>query len=116
MGRDRYLSYLSTIATKLSNTVTSMQSFSDSLYCSAIKNDNYHKFGDSSAALEQFRTAHSKLPSDNLNIVHLLKCPISGGELELNESKDKIISKSASAYYPIEGEIPIMIESEAQSL
>ena len=115
-GKDKYLSYLSRIATNISNVVSSLQSFSDSLYCMAIKNDNNIGMGESGEAIEQFKIAHAKMPSDNLNIVHLLKCPISGGSLELSENRDRLISRSASVYYPIESEIPIMIESEAQAL
>ena len=92
-----------------------MKKYSDSIF---IKAESQIKQAPASSitALENFWKAHQQNPIDNLNLVHLLRCPISNTAVELSEDKTKIISPSISKFYPINDTIPIMIASEAISL
>ncbi len=51
-----------------------------------------------------------------MNIVSLLRCPVSGGELTLDETRAKLISPSAKVYYAINNNIPILVKTEAVPL
>lgn len=51
-----------------------------------------------------------KLSTELLNII---VCPISGGQLEYNIEKSLLISKQAGVAYPIINGIPILLEAEA---
>lgn len=49
-------------------------------------------------------------------LLELLVCPLTKGQLILDEEKNELISKSAALAYPIRDGIPIMLPSEARQL
>ena len=49
-------------------------------------------------------------------LLELLVCPLTKGQLILDEEKNELISKSAGLAYPIRDGIPIMLPSEARQL
>jgi uncharacterized protein YbaR (Trm112 family) len=46
----------------------------------------------------------------------LLRCPLSGGELILDEATSRLFSPTAKVYYPIINNTPILVNTEARSL
>ncbi|MCY6383282.1 Trm112 family protein [Hoeflea prorocentri] len=49
-------------------------------------------------------------------LLELLVCPLTKGQLKLDEDTNELISKSAGLAYPIRDGIPIMLPSEARQL
>jgi uncharacterized protein YbaR (Trm112 family)/ubiquinone/menaquinone biosynthesis C-methylase UbiE len=52
----------------------------------------------------------------NLNVVYLLQCPISGGPVYLSKDAQFVISDKANVKYPVINEIPIMLKKAAIQL
>jgi uncharacterized protein YbaR (Trm112 family) len=48
-----------------------------------------------------------------LNLVSILRCPISGGELVLDEKHSRLFSPASKVYYPIVNNTPILVKTEA---
>lgn len=99
---------LSLFLSKVTQVVTPLKYLSDSVYIKCIKkeqsaNDNQKEFFE----------RHLANPNNNLNIVSLLACPISGGKLVLDEDNNRLFSPLAKKYFPIVNDIPILIASEA---
>lgn len=46
------------------------------------------------------------------NIIHLLKCPISGESLLLDADQDMLYTKDSQLYYPIKNGIPLLLKEE----
>jgi len=98
---------------QLARIIKPIRQLSDSIYITASKKG---KVTNNTNALKHFMKLHGQSPDSNLNIIPLLKCPKYGGDLELNVTKDRLISVEAGIYYMIEDDIPILISSEARSL
>ena len=90
------------------NTFNYFSRFADSFYIHTNK-----KMSAIDYDLSSFLKSHSQSQFDNLNIVSLMKCPISGKSMVVNESRDRLIVPGESHYYPIIDSIPIVIKSEA---
>jgi ubiquinone/menaquinone biosynthesis C-methylase UbiE/uncharacterized protein YbaR (Trm112 family) len=97
----------------LATLIPKIKSIADSIYIKSVK----HGTKDNAAveAKKSFHSAHALNPSDNLNIVHLLRCPVSGEEVHLSDDRTEVISRVARLAYPVKNNIPIMIASEARS-
>ena len=54
-----------------------------------------------------------RLTKENLNLIHLLQCPISNEDLKLSEDKSYLMSIKSNIKYPIIDGIPILIETES---
>jgi len=80
---------------------------SDSFYLKASK-----KEFTQDADLKNFMLNHHSI-FDNLNILKLMRCPISNFEFEIDETRTKALAPEAKLYYPIVNDIPIIIKSEA---
>ena len=50
---------------------------------------------------------------DNLAILPMLQCPLTGGSLEYDRENSRLISREAGKAYPIIDNIPIMLPEEA---
>jgi uncharacterized protein len=98
----------------LASLIPSIKSISDSIYIKSVKHGN--AVNGNKEALKKFHAAHDLNPSDNLNIVHLLRCPVSGQPVYLSDDETEVISQFAHLAYPVRNGIPIMIASEARSL
>jgi SAM-dependent methyltransferase/uncharacterized protein YbaR (Trm112 family) len=103
------------LSRRLSNffeIVTPLKAISDSIYIQCNKNgDPAH--GDAAA---RFHQAHLTDPRNNMNIVHILRCPVSDGMLTLSADGTELISPQARIAYPVKNGIPILIAGEARSL
>src|SRR5450432_470679 len=97
----------------LAELIPPIKAIADSIYIKSVK----HGVADQASveAKKSFQSAHVLNPSDNLNIVHLLRCPVSGGAVELSDDGTEVISRFARLAYPVKNNIPIMIASEARS-
>ncbi len=97
----------------LATLIPPFKSIADSIYVKSVK----HGAADQVTieAKKSFISAHSLNPADNLNIVHLLRCPVSGERVHLSDDRTEVISRIARLAYPVKNNIPIMIASEARS-
>jgi uncharacterized protein YbaR (Trm112 family) len=86
-----------------------LQKFADSIYIKVTKNGN-DKNAD---AIEQFLKAHNADPKNNLNIVYLLQCPITGENVSVSEDEQFVITSNGAIKYPVKNNIPILIRTEA---
>ena len=100
---------LSNIAT----LIPPVKSLADSIYIKSVKHGKADKNAVESKKL--FLQAHELDPLDNLNIVHLLRCPVSGEAVSLSDDHTEVISRFARLAYPVKNHIPVMIASEARS-
>jgi len=90
----------------LSRFAPAVKSISDSLFITAQK----------IAGPQNIRIAHflrHHWLKQNLNVVYLLQCPISGGPVYLSKDAHFVISDKANVKYPVINEIPIMLEKAA---
>ena len=49
-------------------------------------------------------------------LLELLVCPVTKGHLDLDRSRQELISRSARLAYPIRDGIPVLLEEEARTL
>ena len=103
---------ISLLLTSISKVLPFSKYLADSVYITAKKKNTFSE----NTQLNNFINTHTVGNFDNLNVIKLLKCPISGNEVEMSPDRKKIISKTIGIYYPIEDNIPIMISSEARNL
>jgi SAM-dependent methyltransferase/uncharacterized protein YbaR (Trm112 family) len=104
---------VSRLFTELSNVIKPLKEYADSIY---IKADKKGIVGESTDTAKIFLQKHSLNPADNLNIVHLLRCPNSGYPLILSEDRAELICQKAGIAYPVRNSIPIVVSSESRSL
>ena len=93
----------------LTRIIKPLKKISDSIYIVCTKEEAT----PDNAAIADFLKAHSEDPQNNLNIIKLLRCPISGGNLVLDATGTKLISEAASVHYPVINGIPIMVRAMA---
>jgi len=116
--KNKLLVGISLFGSLLTSIITPLINFSDSIYIKAHKNSNLkvQDYNSNAESVMKFLDLNSINPTDNLNVWPLLSCPVSGGDLILNDSKNALISSKAQLSYPIVSGIPILISSEASSL
>ena len=49
-------------------------------------------------------------------LLEMLVCPLTRTTLQYDDARDELVSQAARLAYPIRGNIPIMLASEARSL
>lgn len=103
---------VSRLLTEFSNIVKPLREYADSIYIRAEKKAGVEMALSSKSFLEK----HALNPSDNLNIVSLLRCPKSGFPLVLSQNRDKLICEKAGIFYPVRNSIPIVVSTEAGPL
>jgi ubiquinone/menaquinone biosynthesis C-methylase UbiE/uncharacterized protein YbaR (Trm112 family) len=116
----KYLSFpqnamwlLSLLATNVTKPFPLFAPLADSIF---IKNTKKSSLPEETLLRTEFIKLHQSGDFDNLNIIRLAKCPISGERLELSNDRTKVISNGAGVYFPVVNDIPILIRSEAVSL
>ena len=60
--------------------------------------------------------SNSKNIPVNKDLMRLLVCPVTGGNLYYDQANHLIISESAKLIFPVKGGIPILVRSEARPL
>jgi uncharacterized protein YbaR (Trm112 family) len=93
----------------LSRMIPALNNFANSVYINAIKNAGTPNF-----RIHHFLKHHWL--KQNLNVVYLLQCPISGGPVYLSKDSNYVISDLAKVKYPVINEIPVMLKKAAVSL
>lgn len=112
--KNKLLCTASLIGSALTNIIPGLYHFSDSIYIHAEKKSKGIRAENE--RLQKFRYLHQQNPSDNLNIACLLRCPKTGNQLVLDESKTKLVNTEAGIYYPVIDGIPLLIISEAAAI
>lgn len=113
--KNKILCGISLLGSLITKIIPGLSKFSDSIYIKAFKNKNTEAEEDDNG-LELFKAAHKIDPGANLNVIHILRCPVTGGALNLSTDKLSLISIEGKIKFPIINNIPILIESEATSL
>lgn len=111
--KNKLLCGISLIGTALAKIITPLKTICDSIY---IVSGKEKKEAALSPALKKFMEAHHQNPANNLNIVHLLQCPITGEPLEINAESGNLLTCGKGFMYPVVDGIPIMIACEAKQL
>ena len=110
--RNKILCAGSLLLSGIASVASPVKHISDSVYLQATKKSapgvNNH--------ISQFFKTHFQRPHDNLNIVSLLRCPITGDPVELSPDRKKVISRKANICYPVVNDIPVMVASESVPL
>jgi hypothetical protein len=114
--KNKLLCLVSLAGSLLTRIIPGLKSISDSIYVKASRNPSGDHAAENTASVEKFLAAHRKNPADNLNLVHILRCPVSGGSLEVNADGSGLVSASAGLVFPVRNGIPILITSEATSI
>jgi len=83
--------------------VLGLKYYADSVYINAQKETGER------ANVDRFIQNHWQW--ENLNVVNLIACPISGGPVYIKDGY--VVSELAGVKYPIVGEIPVMLEKAA---
>ncbi|MFC4624052.1 Trm112 family protein [Daeguia caeni] len=52
----------------------------------------------------------------DVKLLELLVCPLTKGPLEYDRERHELISRKAKLAYPVRGNIPIMLPSEARPI
>jgi SAM-dependent methyltransferase/uncharacterized protein YbaR (Trm112 family) len=104
---------VSRLLTELANVVRPLKEYADSIY---IKADKKGSPSGPAELSKIFLQQHAINPAENLNIVHLLRCPRSGHPLFVSEDRTELICQQAGLAYPVRNTIPIMVSSESRSL
>ena len=94
---------------KVSRILPALNRFSESMYINGVKNTGSPNF-----RIHHFLRHHWL--NQNLNIVYLLQCPISGGPVYLSKDSDFVISDLANVKYPVVHDIPVMLREAAVDL
>lgn len=110
--RNKILCAASLAGVQLCKVIPFLNAKADSIYVKAIKEQEGPE-ADSKKLFTDFEALHSNQEFNNLNILPLLQCPISGGSLYLSQSGDALISEKAKVKFPVIDKIPILISSEA---
>ena len=97
----------------LAKIITPLKKVCDSIYVEANKSSGNTRINDS---LELFIKAHRLFPGNNLNIVHLLQCPITASALVISDDRQFLITSDGKIRYPVIDGIPVLISSEATFL
>jgi len=106
--KNKLLCAISLAGSLLTDLIPGFKKRADSIYVEAFKEDS----GIRNSSLLDFYKAHLQNPADNLNIVYLLQCPLSGNSLSLSDDKNFVITSDGRIKYPIVDGIPILIRSE----
>lgn len=108
--KNKLLCAISLAMTQISKWIPGLKSRADSIYIEARKNS----FDDGQNGLIQFMEAHNNDPQNNLNIIHLLKCPLTNESLKfVNNERDYLFNSSETFKYPVINSVPVIIKSEA---
>ncbi len=90
----------------ISRLVPALKKISDSIYISGQKIKGPHNL-----RISLFLKHHWL--KQNLNVVYLLQCPITGGPVYLSKDSEFVISDMARVKYPVIDEIPVMLKRAA---
>lgn len=111
--KNKVLCSISLLLSFWASILPGLKNYSDSIYVKAEKK-SVSSSQDAATLVSRFFQNHHQNSFDNLNIITLLKCPRSGGDLELSDDRQKVFCRKAGIYYPVVEDIPILIGSEGK--
>ena len=106
--KNKLLCGISLAGSMLTKIIPPLKNYSDSIYVEAFRDGERIK----SNCLDEFYAAHQHNPLDNLNVVHLLQCPISGQALQVSSDRNFVVTTNGLIKYPVKENIPILVRSE----
>ena len=106
--KNKLLCGISLAGSMLTKIIPPLKKYSDSIYVEAFRGGERIK----SNCLDEFYAAHQHNPLDNLNVVHLLQCPISGQALQVSSDRNFVVTTNGLIKYPVKENIPILVRSE----
>jgi len=112
--RNKMIIGLSRTLTGMVDILKPLKQYSDSIYIKSFKNNNAVE--NSGDQVEKFIKAHELNPRNNLNIVPLLSCPVSGKSFKISSDNSELICQEAGLTYPVKNNIPILVQSESRTL
>lgn len=112
--KNKILCAASLAGSAIAKLVSPLKNICDSLYFEAVKSGNMAEKDVQSVRL--FLDAHASQPGNNLNIVYLLRCPVTHERLAWDPVSGSVINQSKTLAYPVIDGIPVMIQSEARHL
>ena len=86
---------------------------SDSIYIEATKQE---QLTFQPVLLNQWKQNILETEWNNLSIVPLLKCPVSGSKLVYESDQNRIIATESGLYYSVKNNIPILLSSEVKNI
>lgn len=101
----------SLLSTAIARVIPGTKNIADSYYIRANRSEPV----ETPQGVIKFLDAHNR-GFDNLNMVHLMQCPFTGGELELTENKKFLISLKANRRFPITDNVPNMLPQHSEQL
>jgi ubiquinone/menaquinone biosynthesis C-methylase UbiE/uncharacterized protein YbaR (Trm112 family) len=104
--KNKPLVAISLISTFFARIIPGLKFLADSIYVKTEK-----PAGPQNTRINHFLKHHWL--KENLNVVYLLQCPISGGPVYLSKDAQFVISDHAGVKYPVIEEIPIMLKKAA---
>lgn len=107
--KNKILCMASLAGTSIAKVIRPLIRVADSLYITAHP---AHKSIKQTSHVQDFLHAHQLNPKANLNVVHLLKCLVTGDKLVFDANRNLLINESKTIGYPVIDHVPIMIESE----
>jgi ubiquinone/menaquinone biosynthesis C-methylase UbiE/uncharacterized protein YbaR (Trm112 family) len=102
----------SLMLSQISKIVSPLKYISDSIYIEMTKTI---ATSTTNTTLKD-TTDFWKKTDRNVDIVHLLRCPISGKNLVYDNDQNRVVAEHTGLYYPVVNDIPIMLVSEAKNI
>ncbi len=99
-----------------SKIVSPLKYVSDSVYIEAKKQASNGANSATTLLTTEWKKDVLQKDWNNLAIVPLLKCPVSGSKLVYDADQNRIIATESGLYYPVKNNIPVLLETEKQIL
>lgn len=106
--RHKLIPVASELMKMMSKVVPPLQRIADSVFVRAQKPGGRVRRDDTAAC--------DSSSQDNLAVIPLLRCPISGAKLEYDAQSKRLVARQAGLAYPVVDEIPILLESAAENV
>jgi ubiquinone/menaquinone biosynthesis C-methylase UbiE/uncharacterized protein YbaR (Trm112 family) len=113
--RNKLICAVSLLASSITGIFPFLARYSDSIYIRAVK-QAAEVAKHNHSAVSEFFALHQKYPGDNLNLLPLLQCPLTGQPLSLSNHRDKLINEKDGFFYPVVDNIPVLIVDERQGI
>jgi SAM-dependent methyltransferase len=75
--------------------------------------DSVYVRGDKPGVAEAPAAGPRRERGDNLDVVPLLRCPVSGGELQYEPAQERLVCAAAGLAYPVVDTIPVLLADRA---
>jgi uncharacterized protein YbaR (Trm112 family)/SAM-dependent methyltransferase len=104
----------SLLLTATSKLITPLKYIADSVYVVARKQHAATKPNTDHVA--EWKQSIKNKAWNNLDIVPLLCCPVSGSSLVHDKDQNRLVTTTGGLYYPVRNNIPVLLAGESKSL